>query len=93
MWQNENVIGTVLVSQSTYRILKSLYDVRLDIFKIFLISVFAAIILSFLLSITIASPLKKLKLKAEAILDHKGKVKVFNNSKAGSNFVVYLPLK
>ncbi len=68
------VIGVILASQSTYRILKDLYEIRLNIFKIFLASVFAAILLSFFLSSTISRPLTKLKKQAEALIDHRGRL-------------------
>ncbi|MBN2444613.1 MAG: sensor N-terminal transmembrane domain-containing protein [Spirochaetales bacterium] len=74
IYNKENVIGAVLVSQSTYKILQNLYEVRLDIFKVFLVTVGAAIIISFILSGTIARPLRKLRNEAEAILDRRGRI-------------------
>jgi hypothetical protein len=53
--------GAVLVSQSTFRILQALYDVRLDIFKVVLLSMIVAAVLSLLVSTTIARPLKALR--------------------------------
>ncbi|HEY6051591.1 MAG TPA: sensor N-terminal transmembrane domain-containing protein, partial [Thermoanaerobaculia bacterium] len=50
------VSGAVLVSQSTYRILQDLYAVRLGIFKVCLGSLAAAVLLSLLVSMTIARP-------------------------------------
>lgn len=70
----DKVTGAVLVSQSTYKILQNLYEVRLDIFKIFLTTVGAAVIISFILSATIARPLRKLRNEAEAILDRRGRL-------------------
>jgi two-component system sensor histidine kinase ChvG len=52
----ERVTGAVLVSQSTYRILADLYELRLKVFVIFLFSVAAAVGLSLLLATTIAGP-------------------------------------
>ncbi|MBN1413244.1 MAG: HAMP domain-containing protein [Spirochaetales bacterium] len=69
------VTGAVLASQSTYRILNNIYEVRLEIFKIFLVSVFAAVILSLIMATTIARPLKQLKYQAEAMLDRRGRLK------------------
>ncbi len=63
----------VLVSQSSYRILQDLYRLRLDIFKIFLLSFVAAVIISVFLSITISRPLKKLSKKAQKIFTPQGK--------------------
>ncbi len=69
-----SVVGVVLVSQSTYRILVDLYEVRQGIVKVFLYSIFAAIVLSIVLSGTIARPLDKLRKEAEAVLDHSGRL-------------------
>jgi two-component system sensor histidine kinase ChvG len=69
------VAGAVLVSQSTYRILRALYDVRLDIFKVVLLSVAVAAVLSLLVSTTIARPLKALRDEANDLLDRRGRLK------------------
>ncbi len=61
-------IGAVLVSQSTYRILRELYAIRLDIAKVFLGSLVAAAALSLILAITIVDPIKKLSAAASASL-------------------------
>lgn len=53
--------GAVLVSQSTYRILRELYILRLEIFQIFLISLTAAVVISLLMSTTISRPLRRLR--------------------------------
>jgi two-component system sensor histidine kinase ChvG len=75
-------IGAVLVSQSTAGILRTLYAVRLDIFKVFLGSLAAAVVLTLLVSTTIARPLALLRRQAEAILDRKGRLRgSFNPSK------------
>lgn len=68
------VVGVVLVSQSSYRILQDLYNLRLDIFKIFLLSLLATILISIFLSLTISRPLKKLSLKARNIFTPGGKL-------------------
>jgi two-component system sensor histidine kinase ChvG len=69
------VIGAVLVSQSTWRILIALYDVRLDIFKVILLSVLVAAVLSLLVSTTIARPLRALRDEANDLLDRRGRLK------------------
>lgn len=69
------VVGAVLVSQSTYRILQALYEVRLQVFRVFLISVAAAVVLSLLVSTTIARPLRRLRNEAKAILDRSGRLR------------------
>jgi two-component system sensor histidine kinase ChvG len=69
------VIGAVLVSQSTHRILTSLVEVRDDILRVFLMSVAAAVVLSLLVSATIARPLRTLREEANALLDGRGRLR------------------
>lgn len=69
------VEGAVLVSQSTGRILQALYSVRLDVFRVFLISLVAAMVLTLLMATTIARPLGRLRQRAEAILDRRGRLR------------------
>jgi two-component system, OmpR family, sensor histidine kinase ChvG len=69
------VSGAVLVSQSTYRILQDLYAVRLGIFKVCLGSLAAAVLLSLLVSMTIAKPIRELRDEADAILDGRGRIR------------------
>jgi two-component system, OmpR family, sensor histidine kinase ChvG len=69
------VTGAVLVSQSTYRILRALYDVRLDIFRVILLSVVVAAVLSLLMSTTIARPLRALRDEAHDLVDRRGRLK------------------
>ena len=67
------VEGIVLVSQSTGRILQALDAVRLDVFKVFLLSLGAAVVLSLVAAKTIARPLTRLRERAGAILDRRGR--------------------
>jgi len=69
------IAGAVLVSQSTYRILQDLYAERLGLFKVVLVSVAVAVLLSILVSTTIARPLHRLRDEASAILDRRGRLK------------------
>ncbi|HEX3129635.1 MAG TPA: ATP-binding protein [Thermoanaerobaculia bacterium] len=69
------VVGAVLVSQSTYRLLGALYEVRLGIFRVFLASVAAAIVLTLLVSTTIARPLRRLRDEANVLLDRRGRLR------------------
>jgi two-component system sensor histidine kinase ChvG len=69
------VDGAVLVSQSTGRILRALYSVRLDVFRVFLVSLTVAVVLTLLMSTTIARPLGRLRRRAEAILDRRGRLR------------------
>ena len=66
--------GAVLVSQSTGRILQALDAVRLDVFKVFLLSLGAAVILSLVAATTIARPLASLRRRAGTILDRRGRL-------------------
>ena len=68
------IAGAVLVSQSTYRILQDLYAERLALFKVVLLTVIVAGLLSFLVAATIARPLRHLRDEAEAILDRRGRL-------------------
>ncbi|HWM94618.1 MAG TPA: stimulus-sensing domain-containing protein [Thermoanaerobaculia bacterium] len=78
------VVGTVVVSQSTFRILTALYEVRLGIFKVFLASVGAAIVLTLIVSTTIARPLRRLRDEASALLDRRGRLRGrFRGSRRG----------
>jgi len=69
------VVGAVLVSKSTFQILRLLYELRLNTFKVVLGSVAAAIVLSLLVSTTIARPLRQLRKEAQALLDRRGRLK------------------
>ncbi len=71
----ERVAGAVLVSQSTYRILRDLYELRLRVFEIFLISVAAAVALSLVAGTTIVRPLTRLRRQAGEILDGRGRLR------------------
>ena len=72
---NGQVVGAVLVSQSTFGLHADLDEVRLAIFEVFLASVAAAVVLSLLVSTTIARPLKQLRRQAAALLDRRGRLK------------------
>lgn len=69
------VAGVVLVSQSTLRILEDLYEVRLAIFRVFLLSLLLALALSVLVSLTIGRPLARLAESALALLDQRGRLR------------------
>jgi two-component system sensor histidine kinase ChvG len=68
------VAGAVLASQSTYRILVDLYDLRLDVFILFLGSVAAAAALSLLAAATITVPIRRLRDQAQRVLDARGRL-------------------
>lgn len=74
IFNDKNVTGAVLVSQSTYSILKDLYEIRKEILKIFLITIVFALLISILLDLTISKPIIRLKEEAQNLLDKKGRL-------------------
>jgi two-component system, OmpR family, sensor histidine kinase ChvG len=68
------VVGAVLVSQSTERILEAVSAVRLGVFQVILASVAAAVVLTLLLATTIARPLARLRDQAQSIVDRRGRL-------------------
>jgi two-component system sensor histidine kinase ChvG len=68
------VVGAVLVSQSTLRLRAALADVRLGVFRVFLGSVLAAIVLSLFVGTTLARPLQRLADEARALVDRRGRL-------------------
>ena len=69
------VVGAALVSQSTFRILQNLYRIRIDVFRVFLWCLAAAILLSIFLSLTIARPLALLQRHAAEAVDEVGRIR------------------
>ena len=61
------VTGAVVVSQSTFRILQALYEVRLRLFEIVLLSMASAAVLTWLASSTIVNPIVRLRSMAAAL--------------------------
>ena len=66
---NGQVVGAVLVSQSTYRILGALYAVRLRVFQIVVASLLAAALITIVLSASIVRPLVRLRHAASVLGD------------------------
>ena len=64
------VVGAVLVSQSTYRLLGALYAVRLRVFEIVVASLLAAAVITLALSASIVRPLVRLRHVASTLADH-----------------------
>ena len=69
-----HVAGAVLVSQSTYRVLHSLYDVRLRIFKVMLGSIAAAALLTGIAAATVVRPLRRLRGEATALAQRRDRL-------------------
>ena len=69
------VVGAVLVSQSTDDIRQELHEVRLAVFRIFAISLVLACVLTLMVSTTIVQPLRQLRKEAGEILDRRGRLR------------------
>ena len=68
------VVGAVLVSQTTLGVLQGLYRVRVSVFRVVLVSLAVAVVLSLLVSTTIARPLHNLGRQASVLLDSRGQI-------------------
>ncbi len=68
------VTGVVLVSQSTYRLLQAIYDVRLRIVEVVMGSMLVAGLLTVVVAATIARPIRRLRRDAAELLDHRGRL-------------------
>ncbi len=75
IFRSGNVIGAVVVSQSTDDIRQNLHEVRLAVFQIFVISIVVAIVLTLMVSTTIVQPLRQLRKEAGEILDRRGRLR------------------
>ena len=64
--------AVVLVSQTTFRLLQALYDVRLRVFEVVLLSAAVAGFLSLVVSATIVRPLRRLRAEAAAVVARRG---------------------
>ena len=73
--RNPAVIGAVVASRNTFPILQDLYAIRLNVMRIFVASLFAAILVSLFFSATILAPLRQLRVDARAILDRRGRIR------------------
>lgn len=72
--RESGIVGAVLVSQSTFRILQDLYRLRIDVFRVFLWSLLAAVLLSIFQALTIARPLTLLQERARNVVDEYGRL-------------------
>jgi two-component system sensor histidine kinase ChvG len=68
----DSVVGAVVVSQSTFRVLRAIYDVRLRIFEVVVGSMLAAAMLTTIAAMTIVRPLRRLRRQATALIDRRG---------------------
>jgi len=65
------VIGAVRVSQTTFRVLRALYRVRLRIFQVVLGSIAAAALLTAVAAATVVRPLRRLRREASALAERR----------------------
>lgn len=72
--ESGNVCGVVLVSRSTYRILRNIYELRRDLAVIFLKSLAVVFVIAVFFAFRISWPLKKLSKEATDCADKKGKI-------------------
>ena len=72
--QDDQVIGIVLVSRSTWRILQNLYELRIDLAKVFLWSLLFILVVAVFLTFRISYPLKKLARQTSECADKKGRI-------------------
>ena len=70
----DDVIGVVLVSRSTYKILQNLYELRQDLARIFVKSLIAVVLIALFLAFRISYPLKRLSKEANSCVDKKGRI-------------------
>lgn len=68
------VMGAVLVSQSTFRVLQALYDVRLRVFEVVVASLGAAALLTALAAKTVVRPLGRLRGEAAALAERRSRL-------------------
>ena len=74
IFKDNEVIGIVLVSRSTWRILQNLYELRIDLAKVFLWSLVFILIIAVFLTFRISVPLKKLARQTSECADKKGRI-------------------
>jgi len=72
--QGNAVTGAVLVSQSTFRVLQALYDVRLRVFQVVVASLAAAALLTALAAKTVVRPLGRLRGEAAALAERRNRL-------------------
>src|SRR5438128_791199 len=75
IYRRGDVIGAVLVSQTTDDIRQNLHAVRLAVLQIFMAAVIVAMILTLLVSTTIVQPLRQLRKEAAEIADPRGRLR------------------
>jgi len=75
VFSGQDAVGAVLVSESTYAVLRDIYPIRLGVVRIFFASIILAVVISLMVGTTIVGPLRQLRREAGAILDRRGRLK------------------
>ena len=75
VYKNHEVTSVVVVSQTTDEIRAAIHKGRLAIFRVFLISLVVAMVLTMLVSTTIVQPIRQLRKDAHEILDASGRLR------------------
>jgi two-component system, OmpR family, sensor histidine kinase ChvG len=68
---DSGVVGAVVVSQSTFRVLQALYDVRLRIFEVVIGSLITAMLLTALAAATVVRPIRRLRDETAALAERR----------------------
>jgi two-component system, OmpR family, sensor histidine kinase ChvG len=66
------IVGAVVASQSTFRLLSTLYAIRLRTFEIVVASIVVAALLTALAATTVVGPLTRLRRQASAVAERRG---------------------
>ncbi len=69
--QGSTVVGAVLVSQTTFRVLQALYEIRLRIFEVVIGSILVAALLTTLAAATVVRPVRRLRDEAAALAERR----------------------
>lgn len=75
LFQRGQVAGAIVVSRSTDEIRDDIHEIRLAIFRIVMISLVLAMVLTLMVSTTIVQPLRQLRKEAGEILDRRGRLR------------------
>jgi two-component system sensor histidine kinase ChvG len=74
-YKNHEVSSVIVVSQTTDEIRAAIHKQRLAIFRVFLISLVVAMVLTMLVSTTIVQPIRQLRKDTHEILDASGRLR------------------
>lgn len=75
VYKNHEVTSVIVVAQTTDEIRAAIHKGRLALFRVFLISLVVAMVLTMLVSTTIVQPIRQLRKDAHEILDASGRLR------------------